>query len=161
MNKWMGVGLLAIIGVLVIGSVPASAETPVQPSWRCQVGSQLVLSNTPCKTGAQPVRVGGSLIYRCERNGVASFQQAPCKEPNATVHLHHDIRTDASISTAEQVRKTTVAQANRSRQEQLRREKSDNKVTVIGVQKDTGYGGDGNADGYRDPRSDTQSHSGY
>jgi hypothetical protein len=54
-----------------------------------------------------------------------------------------------------------VAQANRARQEQLSREKADSKVTVIGTQKGTGYGGDGKADGYRDPRSDTSSHSGY
>lgn len=160
MSRWIGAGLLAVVGLLGL-SAPARAEAPVQPSWRCQVGSQVVMSNTPCKTGAQPVRVGSSVIYRCEQKGVVSFQQSACKETDAPVHLHNDVRTKASIASAEQVRRATVEQANRSRQEQLHREKADSKVTVIGIQKDTGYGGDGNPDGYRNPRGDTGSHSGY
>lgn len=160
MSKWIGTGLLAIVGMLV-WSASAQAEAPVQPSWRCQVGSQVIMSNTPCKLGAQPIRAGSSVIYRCEQKGVVSFQQSACKEAEAPVHLHNDVRTKASIASAEQVRKQTVSQANRSRQEQLSREKADNKVTVIGVQKGTGYGGDGKADGYRDARGDTGSHSGY
>ncbi len=162
MAMWLRAGSLAAAVALACTAGPVSAESPVQPSWHCEVGGRLVVSNTPCKSGAQPVvQAGSSVIYRCKQNGVVSFQQGACKNAEAAVHLHNDQRTKATIATADQVRHSTVARANQSRAAQMSREKGGG-VTVIGQQKTGNYtAGDGKADGYRNARSETQSHTGY
>lgn len=143
--KW-----LIVLAALCWASA-VSAELPVRQSWQCQAGEIMVVSNTPCQDGAQPVGPATAVIYHCQHNGVSSFQQRPCERDDASVHLYRDSRSAATIASGEQVRNATLARAKAARAAQLARE-TGGGITVIGQQpaaKRTR--GDGNADGYRTP----------
>ena len=139
-------------------AMPVQAETPVQQSWRCQAGDVQVISNTPCREGAQPVMRGTAVIYQCLQKGGLSFQQRPCPANDKRVQLYTDTRTAQDIKSGERVRSSVLAQANAARAEQLTRERS-RGVTVIGkVESDNRTAGDGKSDGYRTPN---RSSGGY
>ena len=150
--RWVPVLMLAVI------TCPASADAPVQQSWRCQAGDVQVISNTPCRDGAQPVMRGTAVIYQCLQNGVLSFQQRPCAAADKRVQLYTDTRTPQDIKSGQQVRSSVLSQANAARAEQLARERS-RGVTVIGkVESTNRTAGDGKSDGYRKPN---RSSGGY
>lgn len=143
---------------LAMLAMPAQAETAVQQSWRCQAGDVQVISNTPCRDGAQPVMRGTAVIYQCLQNGVLSFQQRPCAAADKRVQLYTDTRTPQDIKSGQQVRSSVLSQANAARAEQLARERS-RGVTVIGkVESTNRTAGDGKSDGYRKPN---RSSGGY
>lgn len=145
--KWL-LSLIALCGVGV-----ALAELPVQQSWQCQVGGILVVSNTPCSSGAQPVTAATSVIYHCQHNGVSSFQQRPCGVRDDVVHLYRDERTAATIANGLKVHDDTVAKANAARAAQLAREGS-SSVTVVGLPAPAG-------EAYRKPSRAPKGNSGY
>lgn len=148
--------VITVTITLLLFAPAVEAERSVQQSWTCQVGSVKVVSNTPCQNGAQPVSSATSVIYHCQRDGVATFQQSPCAARDATVQLYRDNRTPATIASGLQVRATTLAMANTARASQLARE-TGRALVVVGKTESTGRtGGDGKADGYRTPNRSTR-----
>lgn len=142
---------LKLLLVIALALLPqfVEAEVPVQQSWRCQAGDVLVLSNTPCRDGAQPVTAGTTVIYHCLRNGVVSFQQRPCAKTDRKVQLYSDVRSPEAIKSGEAVRASLVADADAARAAAKQRSTSGG-VTVVGtVPSANRTAGDGKADGYR------------
>ncbi|NQD35648.1 hypothetical protein HPT27_01350 [Permianibacter sp. IMCC34836] len=150
---------LLIVLAALFGPATASAELPVQQSWQCQVGGILVVSNTPCSSGAQPVSAATSVIYHCQHNGVSSFQQRPCGAHDDVVHLYRDERTAATLASGQKVRADTLAQAQAARSAPAAK---GGGVTVVGATASANRtAGDGKSDGYRSPSRAPKSNSGY
>lgn len=153
--------IVTVTLTLLLFAPAVEAERAVQQSWTCQAGSVKVVSNTPCQNGAQPVTAATTVIYHCQRNGVASFQQSPCAARDAKVHLYSDVRSPATVASGQQVRATTLAMAHAARAAQLARE-TGRGVTVVGKAVASGRtAGDGNADGYRTPSRATRRGGSY
>jgi len=158
--QWLVIDAVLVIGVAVIST--AVAEMPVQQSWQCRAGDVRVISNTPCRQGAQPVSSTTSVVYRCLHKGVSSFQQRPCGVRDDVVHLYSDIRSPATVLAGQHVRSDLLTQARAARSAQLTREGGNGGVTVVGTTvSGNRTAGDGNSDGYRVPNRSISGGSRY